>query len=280
MKKPKRHKSKRNQWKKKKHQKYPSSLSSTSWRTIRHFFIGKKKGRKRKHSPRATLDAIFYILRTGCQWRMLPTGFPPWQTVYSCFRRWTESGLWKRLNDALRIMTRKAVGKNKHSTVAIIDSQSAKTTEQGGLRGYDAGKKIKGRKRHILVDSLGLILEIKVHSAGIQDRDGAKLLLEHITGKYPELVLIWADGGYRGTLIEWVENTIGVRLEIIKRNDNVKGFKLLPKRWVVERTLGWIGRNRRLSKDYERYCKTEESWIYLGMISLMMNRLEPYKEAA
>jgi putative transposase len=280
MKKPKRHRLKINQQKKKKHQKYSSSLSSGSWRTIRHFFIRKKIGRKRKHSPRTILDAIFYILRTGCQWRMLPSEFPPWQTVYSCFRRWTGNGLWKRLNDTLRVRARQSAGKNKYSSIAIIDSQSAKTTEQGGLRGYDAGKKVKGRKRHVLVDSLGLILEMKVHPADIQDRDGAKLLLEHIVGKYPELVLIWGDGGYRGTLIEWMENTLGVKLEIIKRNDDAKGFEVLPKRWVVERTLGWIGRNRRLSKDYERYCETEESWIYLGMIFLMMNRLELYKEVA
>lgn len=280
MKKPKRHISKYNQRHKKRQPKYSTSLSSVSWREIRHMFFNKKSGRKRKHNPRLILNAIFYILRTGCQWRMLPKDFPLWQTVYSSFRRWTQNGLWKHLNDILRLRIRKAAGKNKHSSIAIIDSQSAKTTEQGGCRGYDAGKKVNGRKRHILVDSMGLLLEIKVHSADIQDRDGAKLLLEYVVDRYPELVLIWADGGYRGTLIEWVEKVVEVKLEIIKRNDDVKGFEVQPKRWIVERTLGWLGRNRRLSKDYERYEKTEESWICLGMIYLMINRLEIYKSAA
>jgi len=178
-----------------------------------------------------------------------------------------------KINDILRRRVRVAAERQEEPSAASIDSQSAKTNEQGGTDGYDAGKKIVGRKRHILVDTMGLILAVVVHSAGIQDRDGAKLVFEKIKRDLPRLELIWADGGYAGKLVEWVKSECGWVLEIVKRSDDVKGFKLLPRRWVVERTFAWLGRLRRMSKDYEFHPETSDSMIYLAMINIMTRRL-------
>lgn len=255
---------------------YPTDLTDAEWEKIRPFMpseISGGRGRPRKWGWREILDAIFYTLRSGCTWRLMPHDFAPWQTVYHYFNCWSKDGTLEKIHTALRQEVRKEAGRDAQPSAGVIDSQSVKTTEVGGDRGYDAGKKINGRKRHILVDTMGLILLVIVHTANIQDRDGAKLVLQKVLEHFPRLKLIWADGGYAGKLVDWVKEHCHWILQIVKRSDDVKGFKVLPRRWVVERTFGWLGRFRRLSKDYERLTKTSETMIYTAMIHLMVRRL-------
>jgi len=254
---------------------YPTDLSDAQWQKIEPYLPKRKspRGRKREHSLREIMNATIYVLRSGCAWRMMPHDLPPWKTVYHYFRLWREDGIWAQISDALRIEVRVAEGRDPQPSAAILDSQSTKTTEKGGPRGYDAGKKVNGRKRHLLVDTLGLILMVVVHAANIQDPAGAKLVFEKVKGRLPRLQLIWADGIYTGSLIEWVKTVCGWVLSIVKRTDDVKGFQVLPRRWVVERTFAWLGKYRRLSKDYELLPETSEAWIYAAMIHVMVRRL-------
>jgi putative transposase len=253
---------------------YPSDLTDAEWQWIKDLIPGETGGgRHRDTDMRQVVNGILYLLRSGCSWRMLPKDFPPYTTVYEYYRRWRKDGTVIRIHDALRRQVRTEAGRDPEPSAGVIDSQSAKTTEVGGDHGYDAGKKINGRKRHLLVDTMGLVLLVVVHAANIQDRDGARLLLAKAKGLFPRLQRIWADGGYAGKLIGWLQETCAWVLEIIKRNDAVKGFKLLPRRWVVERTFGWLGRYRRLSKDYERLPASSEAMVYWAMTRLMVRRL-------
>ena len=255
-------------------QQYPSDLTDSQWDIIQEMIPQAKcGGRPRSLDMRQVINGILYVTVGGIQWRMLPKEYPKWQSVYSYFRQWRDDGSWRRIHDTLRALVRRRAGRHKHATAGCLDSQSVKTTSFAGTRGYDAGKKINGSKRHLLVDTMGLLLAVLVTAASIQDRDGARLLLTQLGGAGKKLRLIWVDGGYRGQLLDWVADHCRFQLQVVLRSDHCKGFSVLPKRWVVERTLAWLNHNRRLNKDYEQLAATSETFIYIAMIRLMLRRL-------
>lgn len=256
-------------------QSYDTDLNDRQWEWIEpHLPPAKTGGRKRTTNLREVINGIFYLLRTGCAWRLLPHDFPKWRTVYEYFQRWQEDGTWVKLNQILREQVRIKAGRNPQPSAGSIDSQSVKKAGAGQEGGYDGGKKINGRKRTILVDTMGLLLGAVVHGAHRSDHKGLTLLALWFAPLWQCLQLIWTDSTFGGKrFLEWIEGTFGWTLEVVSKKEGQKGFEVLPRRWVVERTFSWFGRYRRLSKDYEDLPTTSETMLYIAMINIMLRRL-------
>lgn len=255
---------------------YDTDVTEEQWLLIQPLFpVNAGRGRPTTLDLLMVINAIFYLVRTGCQWRNLPQNFPKWQSVYYYFRKWSKDGTWSKVNETVRKLERQKRGREPEPTGAIVDSQSIKTTEAGGERGFDGGKNINGRKRHTVTDTVGNLLAVIVTAANIQDREGAKEAFSQLTADTVASVQkIWADGSYRGEdFLNWVQEALQATLDITTRPPNAQGFVVVPVRWVIERTLAWLGRYRRLSKDYEHCTKSSEGVIYVASIATMLKRL-------
>lgn len=259
---------------------YPSSLSDTVWEVIEPFLPVRDRsqgGAPRKYDDRRVWDALFFVLRSGCPWRMIPRDLLPWDAAYRWYRAWTADGTLDRVHDTLRARVRQEAGRDRAPAAAVPDSQSILTGEGGTDRGYDAGKRTKGRKRHLVVDTLGLVLVVAVTSASVQDRAGGHRVLRALAARFPTVGLVWADAGYAykvdSGLLTWAYDRFKLVVEIVRRSDDARGFQVLPRRWVVERTFGWLVRNRRLARDYERLTINSEAMVKIAMIRLMATRL-------
>lgn len=254
---------------------YASDLTDEEWALIAPLMPSPSLiGRPRKTDLREVVNALLYMASSGGAWRLLPKDFPPFSTVQKYFYRWRDDGLLRTINNELVMAAREREGREASPTAGVIDSQSARTTESGGIRGFDAGKKIMGRKRHIVVDTLGLMVGLVIHAADVQDRDGAPAVLKSILKRWPWLRHVFADGGYAGPKLKGALQKVGkFTLEIIKRSDSTNGFEVLPRRWVVERTFAWLGRCRRLAKDFERTIASAEAWVFIANIRLLTRRL-------
>jgi transposase len=259
---------------------YPSDTTDEQWAVIDRLLpdppaLAGAGGRPEEHCRRSIVDAIFYLVDNGTKWRSLPADFPPWSTVYNYFAAWEAAGATGSVLGCLRDRVRIADGRAASPSAAVVDAQSVKAAETVGAvtRGFDAGKKINGRKRHVVVDTLGLLLCVMVSAASVQDRDAAQPLLRHLAGCFGRVRLVWADGGYAGKLVDWAKNQLRLDLQIVKRSDDTKGFQVLPRRWVVERTLGWIIGHRRCARDYERLPAHHEAMVHWSMIRITSRRL-------
>lgn len=254
---------------------YPTGVSDDQWAVLEPLLPKPARRGRPPTDRRPVLNALLYLIKGGAPWRLLPRNFPPWKTVYHLFRQWALNGTWERINGCLRALARAAQGKRSRPTAASLDSQSVKSDPHGGAVGYDAAKKIKGRKRHLLVDTLGLVLAVLVTPASTPERAGAQALLARALGWLHWLRRLWVDSGYDGApFARWVK-TLRPKLEVevVARLAAQNGFRVLPRRWVVERTFGWLMRHRRLVRDYERTESSAEAWVYIAMIRIQLRRL-------